>query len=231
MKPYLTIVFCLFALLANAQSTFQHIDRNAVQAAVTDANQATYYPKLVARLAAFDTTLTAEEYRNLYYGFVFESGYNGYIDHKKREINALIKAQDYAGAVTMCDEVLSKIPISLNANYLKGYALFQLDKTNPQAAAYRTRYRKLRDAILASGDGLTCESAFKTIFIDDEYDIMYHYFEVEGYSSQSLVTPCDRFSIEPSKYFKASAIYFDTSETLLSMRNMLGPDKTKKRQK
>ncbi len=215
----LPLILPLCASQAQAQHTFQRVEREQVKRAVTDPSQPSYYPKLLARFTAFDTTLTQTDYRNLYYGFVFQPAYQGYMDHQKAAVRKQLAAHNYVRAATICDSVLATIPISLNANYLKGYALYANDKTSPQFRQYLNRYRGLRDAILSSGNGLSCETAFKTIFVDDEYEIMYQYLEVESHESQALVQTCDRFSIKPSKYFQASSLYFDTSETLLSLQN------------
>ncbi|HEY2721844.1 MAG TPA: DUF4919 domain-containing protein, partial [Chitinophagaceae bacterium] len=74
--------------------------------------------------------------------------------------------------------------------------------------------KNLLNAILSSGNGLECKTAFKTIFVADEYEIIYNAFDVVKFSGQSLQEPCDVLHINPTDKFNHDDIYFDTSETL-----------------
>ena len=147
---------------------------------VADHSQSTFYPTLLKRFNAFDTTLTRDDYRLLYYGFVFQKNYNGNMSHHKTDIDRLISAKKYKEAIALCDSILNIVPVSLVANYLEASALYQLNQNYAKDIPYRDRYRKLRDAILSSGDGYRCQSALKVIFADDETDITWHYFEIKG---------------------------------------------------
>ena len=221
----LKAIISIFAFIAGfqtlAQNDFSAINRDSVRTLVMDLGKETYYPKLLGRFNRFDTSLTLNDYRLLYYGYVFQKEYFGYADQKQKEISNLIADKKFNEAFKLCDSILAKIPISLTANYLKGLAIYLNNKEDTAYVQFKNRYRGLRDAILSTGNGLKCESAFKTIFISDEYDIMYKYFEIDGYKTQSLVYPCDKFEIKPSKYFKANLIYFETSEPLLSMEEKM----------
>ena len=216
MKSAFFLPVILFVLNVSAQ--FETVDREQIKQQVTDQSAASYYPNLLQRFNNNDFTLTLADYRALYYGFVFQPAYSGYADHQKKQISEAISNHNYTEAVRVADEVLQRIPVSLTANYLKGYALFKIDSTDNSWVTYRKKYTSLRDAIISSGDGLSCATAFKTIFVTDEYDIMYNYFEISSRSSQQLVYPCDKFTIDPSKYFQAKEIFFDTSESMRSLR-------------
>lgn len=192
-----------------------------MEAAVTDVQKDTYYPKLLGRFNAFDTTLTLEEYRLLYYGFVFQAAYSGYTDHKKKEITEKLNDKDYASVLSLCDDVLKKIPVSLTAHYHKRIALYMLNKEDPRVKQHTRHYVNLLKAVVSSGDGVSCETAFKTIYVPDEYEVIYRYLEAKVFKGQLLKHPCDLLRFEPTQYCPAGEAYFDTSETFLQLEKTL----------
>jgi hypothetical protein len=221
MKKFIFILLIFWSTSVFSQNPFVTVDRASIEKAVTDTNAPTYYPKLLQRFNAFDTTLTAMDYRLLYYGFAFQKEYNGYLDHKAKEINKAFMEKNYDEAIKLCDNVLQKAPISLEANSKKGFAMFEKNRNDPLAIKYGQRYRKLLLAILESGDGQTCKTAFKVLFVHDEYNIMMQYFQIKGIKGQSLQGFCDVMTVEPSAVYKNSILYFDTYESLASMERML----------
>lgn len=216
MRTIISIFFIIVAFNAFGQNNFSRINRDSVKLLISDHSKETYYPKLMSRFNQFDTTLTLEDYRLLYYGFVFQKEYSGAFYQKQQEITQLINEKKYDLAIKTCDSILEKVPVSLTTNYLKGFAIYLVNNTDSNYLHYRNRYSKLRAAILSTGNGLTCGSSFKTIFVSDQYEIMYRYFHIPEYKTQYLVYPCDKFEIKPSKYFQSDVIYFDTSEPLLN---------------
>lgn len=228
------IVISAFILLLSSSSyaqSFSPVNRDSVKMQITDAAAPTLYSSLLQRFNSFDTTLTNDDYRLLYYGFVFQPAYSPYGENKVKEINAALADKDYFLAVKICDTILQAVPVSLNANYQKAVALYLQDKAGTAYSKYDKRYSKLLNAIASTGDGLTCRTAFKTIFIDDEYQIMFKFLQIKKYNGQALAYPCDRLSVEPSAYFKQNSVFFDTSETFLSMQDMFKDNSDKKSKK
>jgi hypothetical protein len=146
---------------------------------------------------------------------VFQDIYSGYAADKEGEIVKLINKRTYDKASDMCDEVLVKMPVGLKANLYKSLVLGEMAVTD--SARKYDRYLGLMGAVLSSGNGFTCETAFKTIFVSDEYDVIRSYFQMNS-KGQSLQYPCDKLFVTKSKYFDKNAIYFDTSETFIRMR-------------
>lgn len=241
IKGIVCFAFMLIVGSAFSQQQFSTVDRATVQMQVTNEHSEAYYPKLLQRFNAFDTTLSNAEYRLLYYGFVFQSEYQGYNDMKEKEIREFINDKKYKRAIALCDSVLATIPISLSANYYRGLSMFLSDSTDLSYTKFRDRYYLLLDAIYSSGDGLTCETAFKTIFVSDEYEFMYNYLEIEDVGTQSLTGNCDLFEVSTSRYFEKERLYFDTSESLNALAKMFnsysdkqgdqGTDKKNKKKK
>ncbi|OJV40557.1 MAG: hypothetical protein BGO29_14480 [Bacteroidales bacterium 36-12] len=77
MKQILTLTFLLIVFChVNAQQlTYQKPDYDLIKKEIQDSSSTFYYPKLMSRLTQYDTTLSADDYRHLYYGSLV-SGYN-----------------------------------------------------------------------------------------------------------------------------------------------------------
>ncbi|HLZ89700.1 MAG TPA: DUF4919 domain-containing protein, partial [Puia sp.] len=160
----------------------------------------------------------------LYYGFVFQKEYSPYGDDRKGAILGFMRDKKYPVVIAVCDSILERTPVSLVGNYYRGLAMYLEGKDNPAVVdsaykGFRDRFVGLQKAILSTGDGLSCKTAFKTIFVSDEYEIVSRWFELDAPSGQSLVYPCDKLAVRPNAYFKSNAIYFDTSETFIAMKN------------
>jgi len=136
-----------------------------------------------------------------------------------------LNEKKFIEAAFVCDSVLAKTPISLVANYYKGLALFSINQHDQLAAYYRYRYIKLCDAIVSSGNGFTCKTAFKTLFVPDEYELMFNYFQIENVKSQSLKFPCDQLKVTPSKLYTVNDMFFDTSESILNFQSKMKKNK------
>lgn len=215
----------LNSFTVKAQDEFTPVNRDEIEKLVTDKSASDYYPKLLGRFLADDSTLTKREYRLLYYGFVFQESYSGYPSLQQDRVNEAYAAMDLKQVENIVDSILEKFPVNLFANYHKGLVLFYRDSTDPAVYKYRDRYYAMVNAILSSGNGRSCNTAFRTICVNDEYMLIYNYFEIEEFLGQSLQFPCDRMSVKPSQYYQSDVMYFDTSETFIYMKKMFNDDK------
>ncbi len=221
MKHPILILALIFSISSFGQQVtypVKPVDRDKLKKEITDSSSVSYYPKLLVRFEKDDTTLTYEDFRYLYFGFAFQGNYFPYPDLQEKRIRNEIKDKNFVTAIKICDSILEKIPISLAGNYNKCLALFEKDKNGTDFIRYRTRFTNLLRAILSTGDGFSCETAFKVIFTNDEYQAMYKYFELD-FLGQSLKYPCDKMSVKPSKYYDKEAIYFNVEECFLYMQN------------
>jgi len=219
MKTLLTIISLILAVsgIAQEKPIITPVNYDSVQAAVTNAEKDTYYPKLLKRFNQFDTSLTLNDYRLLYYGFAFEAGYAPYYDNGTREIVPLIKDRRYDKALEVCDKILSTNPASISTNSYKSFVLMNMAE-NDSSRRYAIRVRNLINAILSSGDGLTCETGFKVIYVSDEYTLLRDVFEVEPLFRRTT-PPCDKFNIPKSKNYSSKTIYFDYSANDIYFKN------------
>lgn len=209
---YLLIALCFFEISFGQNEINVNFDE--IKLKVENVNSENYYPKLLKRFNKFDSTLSLEENMLIYYGFSFQKDY---LNNKPTEeqLETLTNNEEYEKLKIECQKILNKNPVSLVANNKMGYALFKLGKPESEWKKYQKRYRDFRKVIASSGNGLSCDSAFKVIYVSDEYNMIYDYFEISKLGSQSLSGLCDKFSNEPSKFYKAKEIYFDASRSLI----------------
>jgi len=213
------ILFTICFQIANAQEELK-INYDEVKLKIENKQSDFYYPKLLTRFNEFDETLTLEEYALIYYGFTFQNEYlNKQPDEKA--IKELLKKEDYKQLVIECKKILTQNPVSFSANDNLGYALFKLGKDETEWKRYQKRYRALRKVIAYSGNGLSCETAFKVIYVSDEYNMLYSYFDVETINQQTLDGLCDKFNILPTKYYLSKTIYFDISRKLIKQQELM----------
>jgi tetratricopeptide (TPR) repeat protein len=216
------ITLCLFQN-SFAQDEIE-INFDEIKTKVENVNSESYYPKLLKRFNEFDSALSLEENALIYYGFSFQVNY---ILNKPNEekLSALSNDKDYEKLKIECQKILERNPVSLEANNKMGYALFKLGKPEIEWKKYQKRYKDIRKVIVYSGNGLSCESAFKVIYVSDEYNIIYDYFEITKVEQQSLVGTCDKLLIEPSNFYKVKEIYFDASRSLIRNEEILNKKK------
>ncbi len=195
------------------------VDYEEIERRVQDKNKDSYYPKLLKRYNAFDKTLNPDEYMLIYYGFSFQNTYLS-AQNADEKLADLAKSKDYKKLIAECERVLQINPVSLRANNLMAMALFETEKTE-EGVKYQNRYRAIRKTIATSGNGRSCKTALKVIFIADEYNMLYSYFDVEKIHAQKLVGLCDYFEVDPTEYLQAKDIYFDISRKLIATQKRL----------
>lgn len=201
------------SILLKAQEGLK-IDYSEIKAKVEDKNSSTYYPILLQRFNDFDSTLTIDDYALIYYGFSFQ---DAYLKNQPDE-NALEKLKNdknYKQLKLESEKILAVNPVSITANNFMSYALFKSGSPENEWKKYQNRYRAIRKVIAYSGDGLSCQSAFKVIYVSDEYNMLYTYYDVEKVHSQKLSGLCDRFEVDPTEYLPSKVVFFDISRKLI----------------
>lgn len=217
MRAFLLLIFISVFSQTKAQDELK-INYSEIKEKIENPNSPNYYPKLLKRYNDFDE-LKLEEYALIYYGFTFQERYLKN-QPEENELSRLEKDEKFEELISACEKYLSINPVSLKANELMAYSLYKLNKPEAEWRKFQDRYRALRKVIVYSGNGLTCETAFKVISVSDEYDILYTYFDVETIKKQSLVGLCDKFEISPTEYYRSDIIYFDISQKLIQSENL-----------
>ena len=223
-KFILSFLILTMSLMATAQPAFEKPDYTKIKKDIKDKKADNYFPKLMERFTARDTTMTEENYRNLYFGFMFQEAYNPYSRSSKtddlRKYSDLEKLdkKDLKDAIELMDKIYKEEPFNLNVMNMQAYAC-QLDGNVDMAKKIAGTLGKIIDVIFSSGDGKTCETAFHVQSISHEY-LLLSILGLEGVS-QSLIKNCDYIQFEKDKY-KIAGIYFDISKMQESMMAAFG---------
>ena len=206
------------SILLKAQEGLK-IDYSEIKAKVEDKNSSTYYPILLQRFNDFDSTLTIDDYALIYYGFSFQ---DAYLKNQpdERALNKLQKEENYEDLILEAKKILSVNPVSLKANDCLIDALQETGRPETEWKKYQDRFRAIRRVIASSGNGMSCESAYKVIYVSDEYNMIYTYFDVEKVHSQKLSGLCDQFEVDPTEYLNSKVVFFDISRKLLRQEEL-----------
>lgn len=136
-----------------------------------------YFPKLLAKYNRNDTTMTNEEYRNFYLGYMFQEDYDPYrvsvysgitdelrqkSTHTSEEIDTIRKYAELS---------LRDNPFDLRQMSFLVHVLKEKSK-NMSAAIWEYRLEHLLGAIKSTGTGEDVENAWYVIYPMHEYDMV-----------------------------------------------------------
>jgi len=196
MRQILTLTFLLIIFHgANSQElTFKKPDYDLINNEIQDSSSSFYYPKLMSRLAQFDTTLNIEEYRHLYYGYIFQKDYKPYWTSPDEEklVNFYrsekIKEKDYDEIIKLATHSINEFPFDLRQLNFLAY-IYHLKGNEEMAKKVSLRFQGSFSAIMSSGDGKTCETGYHVISVSHEY-VFLNMFQFQMYQ-QSTTGDCD----------------------------------------
>lgn len=178
MKKFPLIIFfgaTLLILLTSARRRTEErgIDLEDISSTVNDPRSPYHWPRLMEAFEAYDTTMTPEQYRYLYYGTIFQEDFNPYrhsiyadlinplthkSEHTRAELDTLVKYTQLA---------LLDTPFDLNQINFLIYALRAKGKVN-LADIWQYRLNNLLKAIVSTGTGADTTSAWYIIYPRDE---------------------------------------------------------------
>jgi hypothetical protein len=184
-----------------------------------------YYPELLRRFQAADTTLNLDQLRHFYYGTATRSEYNPY---RMAKIDALREAfekdtpskEDWEKAALEIDKELETDPTNIRFHLYKHLIYCNLyGQDSEKASDAHNQVVMLLSAVTSTGDGSSKESAFHVINVSDEYGIL----EIFGFSPtmQSLVEDkgqsYDVMELKENKYGLES-MYFNITVSFYALR-------------
>lgn len=149
-----------------------------IRQVTTNSKSPSYYPKLMERYVNSDSTLSLEDYRNLYYGFTLREDFVPYQTEKKQLFDIRRRLALSGGDPKRCPEAIAIAqtmfddnPFDIPALAVMAIAYLQLgDSVNYRL--WSIKQQGLLDAISSSGDGETQESAIHVISVEHEYEIL-----------------------------------------------------------
>ena len=188
-----------------------------------------YYPELLRRFEAADTTLSLEQLRHFYYGTATRSDYNPY---KMTKYDALREAlekdtpgkEDWEKAAQEIDKELETDPTNIRFHLYKHVVYSKLyGLESEKTVGAHNQVVMLLSAVTSTGDGSSKEKAFHVISVADEYGIL----EIFGLSlaMQSLVEDkgqsYDVMELKENKYGLKS-MYFNITASMEAMNKNIG---------
>ncbi len=173
-------LFWIAALLLPALAAAQAPDEEELFDRTTAAASPYYYPNLLIRYNAGDTTLTVDDYRYLYYGYAFRDEYKPLATNDDLDRTLLVasrldpdkpRVEDLAAIITSGAAALEQDPFSPKLLNLMAFAYGALGNKE-QETAYYDRMQKVIAAIKSTGDGLTQRSPQHILMFDHALDVM-----------------------------------------------------------
>lgn len=216
------VVTCVVALSAASTKQkkikIEKPDMAQIEQMVNDPDSKYYYPKLMAKYERRDTLMQHDEYRLLYYGYMFQEDFDPYrrsdysdivddlyyrSEHSRSECDSIIKYAE----LSLCDN-----PFDLQQINFLIYALRE-KKKNHLANIWQYRLNHLIQAIVSSGTGLDKDNAWYVINPRHEYNMI----NFKGYvaDSQEFMPPYyDYITIEKKNDKDPAGFYFNIKNLL-----------------
>lgn len=154
-------------------------DYKRIKKEINSKNSEFYYPELLRRFEAVDTTMTIEHLRYIYYGAATLPDYSPYgTSSFKSELEKAMDIteptqSDWENALSIVNKQLAKDPASLTSRFYKLNILVKVfgEGSKESIDAYN-QLTMLFYAILSTGDGQSEETAFYITSVSDEYTFM-----------------------------------------------------------
>lgn len=181
MKRYLVtliLVIVTFALSAQQLDSIA-LDFRQIKSEIRKKDSDSYYPKLLNRYLSHDTTLTTNQLKNLYYGYIYQEDYDPYRsrDYHIADIQELYEKDTHTyeecnTIIEYAERVLADFPFDFRQMKLISYA-YQTQGNAEAANLWDVKLQHLFNMILATGDGLSPNTAWYVIEPKHEFDIIY----------------------------------------------------------
>lgn len=165
-------------------------DLEEIRTSTLDPSHKYYFPKLMDKYQAKDTTMTQEEYRYLYLGYMFQEDYDPYRSSPYSAVtDELRQKDDYTRdeidtIKKYAEKVLLDNPFDLRQMSFLVHVLKE-KKKNMQAKIWEYRLENLLGAIKSTGTGEDMDNAWFVIYPMHEYDMVqllgYEAVDVEYY--------------------------------------------------
>jgi hypothetical protein len=220
MKKVLFTVFLIntFFVVFAEDTLINAPDYKTIKTIINDKKSESYYPKLMERYNNSDTSLSIENFRTLYYGFLFTDLYSPYPMSKFNDsISSILRKDtlfknDYISLIKYENLILQDCPFNLRDLNMLAYSYSQIGDTL-SANLNVFKLNMTIKTILSTGDGREEKSAWHVISVSHEYDILQVLgFEFGG--KQMLTTNgCDYLEVQENEY-NITGFYFDVQMIL-----------------
>lgn len=216
---FVTCVTAVFAASTKEKKIkIEKPDMAQIEQMVNDPDSKYYYPKLMAKYERRDTSMQHDEYRLLYYGFMFQEDFDPY---RRSDYSDIVDDLYYRSehSRSECDSIIKYAELSLRDNPFDlqqiNFLIYALreKKKNHLANIWQYRLNHLIQAIVSSGTGLDKDNAWYVINPRHEYNII----NFKGYvaDSQEFIPPYyDYITIEKKTDKDPAGFYFNIKNLL-----------------
>lgn len=218
MRKYLLtisviLILSIDLLLAQPDNKFVKPDYTKIKEIISNKDSENYYPKLLTRLNNNDTLLTKEQYKLLYFGYVYQDSYDPYWVPKYSKIlneyykKPSIDNNDCDSIIKYCKLSIIDFPFDLQQTKMLGFA-YHKKGDNANERLWFKRNANLMGTIMSTGRGLDCGNSISVIVINHEYELLKQFnFQLV---KQSLTSDkCDYMELQPNRP-NIAGLYFDT---------------------
>jgi len=152
-------------------------DLEQIRREVNDPTSPFYYPKLMGRYQQNETVMNLNDYRHLYYGYLFQEDFNPYRHNEASSKNESLYYKnthtraELDSIISYAETALDDNPFDLSQMNFMIYALRARGKVN-RANIWQYRLNHLIQAIISSGTGVDADHAWYVINPRHEYDIV-----------------------------------------------------------
>lgn len=227
---------CSFALSAASPKKLEvrKVDFDSIKSLIQDENNSrAYYPRLMAAFMRNDTTLlndtlpsgevkpgavmTVDDYRNLYYGYVFQEDYNPFRTSVYSErLEHLYEKKEFTREESVeikenARDALADNIFDLRQMSFFVYAMKEIKKDN-LARIYQFRLNHIVAAILSSGQG-TKEHPWVVTSVEHEYNIL-NFMGYVATSHEEVDGGIDYIRVNKKDNKSPEGFYFDVTKIM-----------------
>ena len=205
---------------ASWEDNFRKPDYDEIEKNIADKASNFYYPKLWDRYQQGDSTLTIDEARHIYYGYVFKKNYSSLLRFQNtEEIYAILDneeptQEEWEQLVLLINTALQLEPFSCRYLYYQSIAYSALKKEK-EAIQNDNKIQCILSALTSTGDALTKETAMHVITVATEYDYLFLYNIPRG--SQALITGGFDVLYVGENEYGIEEMWFDVNQSLNNM--------------
>ncbi|MGV3540941.1 MAG: DUF4919 domain-containing protein [Rufibacter sp.] len=213
-KTLFSLLLCL-ALLTGAQAQIiSKINFIEIRKAITSPKSKLYYPNLLKRYHANDGSLTAEDYKHLYYGWTMQPGYNPYKGNDKSDaLNEMLLYERFPEIVSTGKKLLATDPFNMDVIYLIHMAYGEMNN-QVESKKWLVKFDGVLQAIKASGNGRSPETAVVLAAPRDEYMFLTVVELRQNGPAQTIDNRYHLINVKQPNKLNLTQVYFNIEKAL-----------------
>jgi hypothetical protein len=215
MKKLVFIIALLFSTGFSYSQKISNVDFDAIKRKL-DADPG-LYKQLLDLFIQADSTLSNEDYYLVYYGQCFQPSYDpNSVDHENYDkFKEYYSAENYVRALPYAMKIIDKKPLDMEMT-LKALLCYYSLNDDTNRLKLLPRYNNMILTIHRSGNGLSEATAFVSMNMGDNYELMTT-MKVE-WSSSKTKGECVVYTLKENKNH-VKEVYFNITKPYQAMLN------------